>query len=312
MILSVSRRTDIPAFYSEWFMNRLREGYVLVRNPFNVNLISEVKISSDNVDCIVFWTKNSKPLHKYLNEIDGLGYKYYFQYTITPYHKNMEGNVANKTEIIKSFQYLSEKIGKEKVILRYDPVILSNKYNIDYHKIAFVKICNILAPYTEKVVFSFLDGYKKIAKNMKDLNIKEITTEEMNILAKYFSEVANEYGLKIESCAEDIDLEKYNISHGKCIDDNLIERIIGHKIKAGKDNQRLACGCVKSIDIGEYNTCLHNCLYCYANTNKDNAFQNYKKHNKNSPILIGEIDNLKDKIVERSLKDTKSLKDTGS
>lgn len=308
MILSVSRRTDIPAFYAEWFMERLRQKYVLVRNPFNTHSISRIPLTPENVDTIVFWTKNSKPIHRYLDEIDELGYKYYFQYTITPYKNDLEEKVQDKKEIVEIFKKLSEKIGSEKVILRYDPVILSDNYTIDFHKKAFARLCDLLAPYTEKIIFSFLDDYKKISKNIKQLNIKEISEEEMYIMAEYFADTAKNYNLKIESCAEQIDLGRFGINHGKCIDDELIEKITGYKISAGKDNQRNACGCIKCIDIGEYNTCMHKCLYCYANINKDAAFKNYKLHDKKSPLLIGHVDEIKDKITDRNIKDTKSYK----
>ena len=308
MILSVSRRTDIPAFYAEWFMERLRDKYVLVRNPFNAHSISRIPLSPENIDIIVFWTKNSKPIHKYLDEIDELGYKYYFQYTITPYRNDLEEKVQDKKEIVETFKNLSEKIGSEKVILRYDPVILSDNYTIDFHKKAFARLCDLLAPYTKKIVFSFLDDYKKISKNIKQLNIKEISAEEMCIMAEYFAETAKKYNLKIESCAEQIDLERFGINNGKCIDNELIEKITGYKLSVGRDNQRNACGCIKCIDIGEYNTCMHKCLYCYANINKDAAFKNYKLHDKKSPLLIGYVDEIKDKITDRNIKDTKSYK----
>ncbi len=308
MILSVSRRTDIPAFYAEWFMERLRQKYVLVRNPFNAHSISRIPLSPENVDTVVFWTKNSKPMHKYLDEIDNLGYKYYFQYTITPYKKDLEEEVQDKKEIVETFQTLSKKIGSEKVILRYDPVILSDNYTIDLHKKAFARLCDLLAPYTKKIVFSFLDDYKKISKNIKQLNIKEISAEEMCIMAEYFADTAKKYNLKIESCAEQIDLERFGINHGKCIDNELIEKITGYKLSVGRDNQRNACGCIKCIDIGEYNTCMHKCLYCYANINKDAAFKNYKLHDTKSPLLIGHVDEIKDKITDRNIKDTKSYK----
>lgn len=308
MILSVSRRTDIPQFYAEWFMERLRQKYVLVRNPFNAHNISRIPLSPENVDAIVFWTKNSKPIHRYLDEIDELGYKYYFQYTITPYKKDLEEEVQDKKEIVETFKNLSEKIGSEKVILRYDPVILSDNYTIDFHKKAFARLCDLLAPYTKKIVFSFLDDYKKISKNIKQLNIKEISAEEMYIMAEYFADTAKKYNLQIESCAEQIDLERFGINHGKCIDNELIEKITGYKLSVGRDNQRNACGCIKCIDIGEYNTCMHKCLYCYANINKDAAFKNNKLHDTKSPLLIGYVDEIKDKITDRNIKDTKSYK----
>ena len=308
MILSVSRRTDIPAFYAEWFMNRLKAGFVYVRNPFNIYQVSEVPLTPDNVDAIVFWTKNSKPLHQYLSEIDNMGYKYYFQFTITPYGKEIEENIEKKEKIVETFKNLSEKTGKEKVILRYDPVILNDKYTIDFHIKSFDRLCSILSSYTEKVVISFLDDYKKISKNIKCQNIKEITEDEMNIIAENFSDIAGRYNLILESCAEEINLKKYNINHGKCIDDELIGKITNSVLDVSKDGQRTACGCVKCIDIGEYNTCLHKCLYCYANIDKESAFENYRRHDKYSPVLIGSIDRIKDKITKRNQKDTKSLK----
>lgn len=308
MILSVSRRTDIPAFYAEWFMERLRQKYVLVRNPFNAHNISRIPLSPKNVDAIIFWTKNSKPIHKYLDEIDNLGYKYYFQYTITSFKKDMEENLPDKKDIIKSFQTLSEKIGSEKVILRYDPVIITSSYSIDYHIKAFEKLCSHLKGYTNKVIISFIDYYNNTYKNIKSHNVYNISDNDMYIIAENFSYIAKDNGLIIESCAEQIDLERFGINHGKCIDDELIEKITGYKISAAKDNQRNACGCIKCIDIGEYNTCMHKCLYCYANINKDTAFKNYKLHDKNSPLLIGQIDEIKDKITDRNIKDTKSYK----
>lgn len=312
MILSVSRRTDIPAFYAEWFMERLRQKYVLVRNPFNAHNISRIPLSPENVDTIVFWTKNSKPIHKYLDEIDNLGYKYYFQYTITSFKKDMEENLPDKKDIIKSFQTLSEKIGSEKVILRYDPVIITSSYSIDYHIKAFEKLCSHLKGYTHKVIISFIDYYNNTYKNIKSHNVYNISDNDMYIIAENFSSIAKDNGLIIESCAEQIDLERFGINHGKCIDDELIEKITGYKISAGKDNQRNACGCIKCIDIGEYNTCMHKCLYCYANINKDTAFKNYKLHDKNSPLLIGHVDEIKDKITDRNIKDTKSYKQNNS
>lgn len=308
MILSVSRRTDIPAFYAEWFMERLRQKFVLVRNPFNIHNISRIPLSPENVDAIVFWTKNSKPIHRYLDEIDELGYKYYFQYTITPYRNDLEEKVQDKKEIVETFKNLSEKIGSEKVILRYDPVIITSSYSIDYHIKAFEKLCSHLKGYTHKVIISFIDYYNNTYKNIKSHNVYNISDNDMYIIAENFSSIANDNDLIIESCAEQIDLERFGINHGKCIDNELIEKITGYKLSVGRDNQRNACGCIKCIDIGEYNTCMHKCLYCYANINKEAAFKNYKLHDKKSPLLIGYVDEIKDKITDRNIKDTKSLK----
>ena len=299
MILSVSRRTDIPAFYSEWFINRIKEGFVYVRNPFNVNQISKVNIKPDVVDCIVFWTKNPKPLMGHLKELDERGYKYYFQFTINPYGSDLEKNIGNKEKIIKTFKELSEKIGPEKVIWRYDPIIITTKYSQDYHFKQFAMLSEMLKSFTRKVVISYFDDYRKVKKNMKGLDVKDFSEQDMYDIAKQFSIIAKKHDLVIETCAEAIDLSSLGINHGKCIDGDLIEKIIGYDIqyKDKRDNNRENCGCMKCIDIGQYDTCVHNCIYCYANINKDIAIRNKANHNPQSPILFGTYDqgNVKDR-----------------
>ena len=306
MILSVSRRTDIPAFYSEWFMNRIKDGYVYVRNPFNYNQISKIDIKPDKVDCIVFWTKNPKPLINRLKELDDKGYKYYFQYTITPYNEDLEVNVINKKDIINTFIELSVRIGKEKVILRYDPIIITDKYNEEFHLKAFNMLCSKIYNSTEKIVFSFLDYYKKVSRNMKNIPLKEFSDIEMKNISLKLAQIANQYGLALETCAEKIDLEDIGIKHSKCIDGALIQKIIGCEIvNIDKlDGNREYCRCMKSIDIGQYDTCIHGCLYCYANVNKNRAYSNFTFHNPSSPILLGDFD---EGIVSER-KDVKSFK----
>lgn len=313
MILSVSRRTDIPAFYSEWFINRLREGFAYVRNPMNAHQISKIPLSPENVDCIVFWTKDPQNLIKYLPEIDNMGYKYYFQFTITPYTPEIEINTKNKKQIIETFKQLSEKIGKNKVILRYDPIFLTSagKYSIEFHKRAFKKLIETLFPYTNRVVISFLDGYRKVENNMKGFDLKEITKEEMLEIAQSFSSIAKKYSLQLETCAEEIPLEQFGIKHSQCIDGDLIEKIIGYTIKNKniRDDNRLYCGCMKCIDIGQYDTCIHNCSYCYANINKNKAVVAHKNHNPASPILIGDF---KEEDVKEREKGIESFKNNQS
>lgn len=306
MIVSVSRRTDIPAFYSEWFINRIKEGFVYVKNPMNPKQISKVKLTPDTVDCFVFWTKNAKPMLKYLDELKD--FKYYFQFTITGYNADVEKRITNKREIIETFKELSNKIGKNKVILRYDPIFINNKYTIDYHVKVFDKLCSLLDGYTNRCVISFIDLYKKTEINTKHLNITDMTIDDMNLLAEKFSKIANEHNIKIETCSEKYDLTSYGIEHGKCIDDKIISDIIGYEVIANKDeNQRETCGCIKSIDIGQYNTCIHNCLYCYANFNDKQVKNNLKLYDKKSPLLIGNIDE-GDKITDRKMKSIKGNK----
>ena len=306
MIVSVSRRTDIPAFYSEWFFNRLKEGFVYVVNPMNLKQVSKINLNPETVDCFVFWTKNAGPMLDRLNELRD--YKYYFQYTITPYGKDVEEGIFNKKEIINSFKKLSETIGKERVILRYDPILLNSKYTIDYHCKAFERLCKILHNYTYKCVISFIDLYKKTERNTRGLNLIDMTTDNIKEISKKLSIIAYKYGIVLETCSEGYDLREFGIKKGKCIDDELISKITGYELNVKKDNtQRDGCGCVKSVDIGQYNTCRHHCLYCYANFNYGQVEENFKLHNAKKPLLVGEI--RKDaKITIRDMKSVKSIK----
>ena len=306
MILSVSRRTDIPALYTEWFMERIKQGYVYVKNPFNAKQISKINITPEVVDCIVFWTRNPEPIIEHLKSLDELGYKYYFQFTITPYNNDLEKNNPNKKEAIKTFITLSEKIGKEKVILRYDPILITERYSFEFHNKAFKALIEKLHGYTEKVIISFLDDYRKVSRNMKGFNLQELDNEGMRSMTQSLVRIANKYQLPIETCAEAIDLEEIGVNHAKCIDGELIERISGYTIinKDKLDANREYCGCMKCIDIGQYDSCIHDCLYCYANVNKEKARLNYKNHDPKSPLLIGEYD----ESIVKERQDVKTFK----
>ena len=300
MILSVSRRTDIPNYYSEWFFNRLKEGFLYVRNPMNFHQISEIKISPDVVDCIVFWTKNPLPMMERLDELEA--YNYYFQFTLTGYGNDVERNLPNKkTSVIPIFQELSNRIGKEKVVWRYDPIFFSNRYNAKYHLKAFRSIAEALSGYTEKCVICFLDIYPKNKKNMDNLLSYDLSDSELRGFAKELSNIAKENHIKIGSCAEKIDLDEYGIIHNSCIDKELIEKIIGCKLKINKDkNQRIECGCVESVEVGTYNTCKNGCVYCYANYSAKSVESNFQKYDPLSPLLCGHIEK-DDKISTRKV-----------
>lgn len=304
MIISISRRTDIPAFYSEWLLNRLKEGFVLVRNPMNYHQVSKVRLTPDVVDCIVFWTKDPRKILPRLDLLDD--YKFYFQVTITPYDKSIEKNVTAKKEIIQAFKELSMKLGKNRVIWRYDPILLTEKIDINYHEKHFEILAQKLSKYTDKCIYSFIDLYTKTKRNMRDISIDEINLNDMLLISDKFSKIAKRYDFKLETCSEEIDLAKAGINHGKCIDDALISSIVGQKLIIEKDkNQRDSCGCVKSIDIGAYNTCKHNCLYCYANFSEKSMKTNILKYDPTSPMLIGNLvpeDVIKDRDMESYLK----------
>ncbi|GMO29242.1 MAG: DUF1848 domain-containing protein [Termitinemataceae bacterium] len=290
MILSASRRTDIPAYYSDWFCNRLQEKYVLVRNPMNAHQVSGISLDPNVVDCIVFWSKNPRPMLDKLHKLNG--YPFYFQFTINSYTTDIETGLPPKREIIETFKTLSAKIGAHRVIWRYDPILLNEKYTIAYHAENFGKIARALKGYTEKVTISFIDFYSKISKNIETFHIAQIDNNEKHAIAKSLSDIAHENGFEMDTCAEDIDLSSYNITHARCIDERLIKRIIGGSLKVEKDKtQRLICGCVASVDIGSYNSCANGCLYCYANFSHETVKNNMPKHNPLSPLLIGDIAN---------------------
>ena len=290
MIVSVSRRTDIPAFYSKWFYKRIEEGFVYVINPFNRKQVSKIELNSETVDCFVFWTKDPEPMLENLSTLNEKGFKYYFQFTLTSYAKDVENGTRKKTQIINTFMKLSKRIGKEKVIWRYDPILLNENYTKEYHYKWFEEFCIRLEGYTEKCVISFLDLYDKTKRNTQDLNLKEISQEDIYEICERLASIARKYNITVETCSEDINLEKYGIIRGKCIDDKLISKILSKDIAVKKDDtQREECGCVKSIDIGAYNTCKHFCSYCYANFNYEMVRENCENYDENSPILIGNL-----------------------
>lgn len=301
MIISASRRTDIPSFYSDWMFNRLKEGYVCVRNPMNIHQISQISLSPDVVDGIVFWTKNPTPMLERIHELDK--YTYYFQFTLNSYGKDVEKNVPSKNDvIIPTFKKLSSIIGKERIVWRYDPILINEHYTIEYHKKYFKKLCESLSNYTQKCTVSFIDLYKNTERNIQPLNIHIPSNDEVINLMDFFSTVAKDNGIYIDTCAEEYDLSSLNIKHACCIDKQRLERIGNYQLKIGKDkNQRGVCGCIESIDIGMYNTCENGCMYCYANFNREMARKNHEKHNPLSPLISGKIED-DDKVNIRNVK----------
>ena len=289
MIISASRRTDISTYYSEWFFNRLREGYVLVRNPMNARQISRISLSPEAVDGIVFWTKNPVPMLSRLGELEP--YPYYFQFTLTAYGRDVEPNLPGKNGVlIPAFQELSRMAGRERVVWRYDPIFLSDRYTVEYHCRYFRVLAAKLGEYTEKCTVSFLDFYRSTARNMRSLRIREMTAAQQREMMERFSEIAGEYGLYIDTCSEAISLEDLGISHASCVDRERLERIGGYRLKAGRDrNQRKECGCAASVDIGAYDTCGNGCLYCYATDSPPRAAERVRAHRPDSPILFGTV-----------------------
>ena len=289
MIISCSRRSDIPAFYSDWFFNRIREGYVRVRNPMNPKQVRRISLAPADVDCLVFWTKDPAPMLRRLQLLKD--FTFYFQFTLTPYDKSIEPHLPPKTGIVDTFLKLSEKIGHKKMIWRYDPILLSEGISIDYHTDHFGNMARQLSGHTEKCVISFIDMYRHINSRMAGLSVRTPNESEMRTLAQNIGRIARGFGIKVETCAEKINRDDSGIEHGKCIDDRLISRLNGTTLNIGKDKyQRELCGCVASVDIGEYDTCGHGCRYCYANVTQKKIETNQSQHDNQSPLLVGGID----------------------
>ena len=291
MILMVSGRTDIVAFYSDWFMNRLNEGYIDVRNPFNQKLVS--RINMDDVDLIFFCTKNPIPI---LEKIDKIKKPVYFHITLTGYNKDIEPNVPDKKEIIEAIKILSNKIGKDNIAIRYDPILLNEKYTVDYHIKAFEKICTLLEGHISKILTSFIDDYKNVRNNMTSLRYRDFTEDDYERIGLNFSRIAEEHGLYVHTCFEERDLTEYGFVKDDCLSKELAYKLTGKKFPKWKARKGGKCNCVEMVDIGVYNTCSHFCKYCYANYDEKKVQENKLKHNPNSSLLIGELK--KDDIIK--------------
>ena len=295
MIISASRRTDIPAFYAQWFINRVRAGHCTVPNPFNRKQVSHISLCPEDVTIIVFWTRNPQPLVPYLKELDQLGHRYYFQYTVMDNPRLIDTMAPSLSSSLNMFKKLSDLIGPERVIWRYDPVIISNITGIEFHTDTYKNIAETLKNYTKRSVISLLDIYPKLKKRLKALKDNGVEIVDCNNKSdKRFDElmytlagVAEQNKMEIVSCAEEPDLKKYNIPPGKCIDNDYIERVFGINVTHKKDPaQRKACGCVVSRDIGVYNTCLSGCQYCYATSSFEKAKALYENHNPESTSMV--------------------------
>lgn len=305
MIISASRRTDIPAYYSEWLFKRLQEGFCITVNPINPTLFYKIPLNKEIVDAIVFWSKNPYPMLKKLHLLSD--YQYYFQYTITPYADDIEKNLPRKKYLVDTFIKLSKLIGKNRVIWRYDPILLSPKYSIQYHLQYFNTLCGNLAPYTTKVIVSFLTIYRKNKSRCEDLQLVPPTPQEKDRLLAALAETAYPHGLRFEICSQDFPQNsRYPIYNARCIDLNLINELTGKNFIIEKDpSQRDLCGCVKSCDIGMYNSCYNGCVYCYAAYKNNRLEENKTKHNPESPMLIGELpENVQ--IIDRSFESRNS------
>ena len=319
MIIQTGMRTDIPAFYSDWFMERLKAGYVKWFNPFNGQ---PLYVGFNKMRCIVFWSKNPAPMIPHLDELDKICPNYYFQFTLNDYDaERIEPNVPSVANRVETFKRLSERIGRDRVIWRFDPLILTDKLAVKDILEKVERLGDKLAAYTSRLVFSFIDikSYAKVGKNLERGGIaaREFSSDEMCEVAQRIGELVKGWGIMAGTCGEIADLDRYGIEHSRCVDDRLMVKCFAHDAELMEfirwDNsvgrarrarreqllpnfefdslddegrharlkdpgQRLACGCIMSKDIGEYNTCPHLCHYCYANTNNAAAMENWKRH----------------------------------
>ncbi len=295
MILNISGRTDIVAFYTPWFMNRYKAGFLDVRNPFNVHLVSRIYFK--NVDALLFCTKNPLPIIKYLPEINK---PIIFQITLTPYQKDIEPYVPDKKEIIKAIKEISQIIGKDKVYIRYDPIFISPKYNLGYHEKAFAKMCKLLNGYTSTIIVSFLDIYKNVLKNKHILNYQPLTENDLKTLGLSFSKSARLNNMSVQTCFEDRNLVEYGFKKGECLSSEMALKLTGKTYKRWTARPEKKCHCVQMVDIGFYNSCNHLCKYCYANYDETQVKNNFLNHDPNSSLLIGHLK--ADDIIKERIK----------
>lgn len=295
MVISASRRTDIPAFYARWFIHRIEAGYCTVPNPFNRNQVSRISLKPDDVDAIAFWTRHPRPLFPSLVRLKELGYLFYFMVSVLGYPREYEPRGPDLGQSLEDFQELSVKIGPDRVIWRYDPVILSPATDRCYHRDRFQEIAESLQGATQRVVVSLLDFYRKNQKRMFFLNdeyrplLPGIETKaQTDALMSDLGSIASSAGMEIQSCAEEVDHEHLGIRSGKCIDNRLLNDLFDINVPSQKDSgQRLLCGCIPSRDIGMYNSCSFGCRYCYATGRPEVIRRNFRAHNPESPSLLG-------------------------
>lgn len=283
MILNVSGRCDIVAFYTDWFLKRMEEGYVDVRNPFYPKQVS--RIYFEDVDGIVFCTKNPIPI---VNRLEKIKKPMLFHVTLTPYKKDIEPNVPDKEKVIEAIKKISKIIGSENIYIRYDPILFNDNYPLSYHIKAFEKVCSLLDGYVKHIIISFVDDYKNVRNNGKELSLQDFTKEDYEEIGKNFSKSAKNHNMTVQTCFEKENLVEYGFLKRDCVDGNLAFRLTG-KTEFKKWKAR-GCNCIEMVDIGVYNCCPHFCKYCYANYDEKKVRDNIKMHDKNSSLLIGKLE----------------------
>jgi hypothetical protein len=285
MIINSGMRTDIPAYFGEWFYNRIEEGYVLTRNPYYPQQVTRYRLDPEVVDCLCFCTKNPAPMLARLAEL--AAFRQFWFVTITPYGREIEPHVPDVAEVIASFRQLSEKVGIASVSWRYDPIFLTEKYDLDFHIRSFRDMAQKLRGAVDSCVISFIDLYAKTRRNFPEA--KAVTRQEREVIGREFAAIGRENGIVIRSCCEGTDLAKFGVDVSGCMTQAVIERAVGMTLAVPKQvkSPREACSCLMGHDIGMYNTCAHGCVYCYANYDQGTVQRNFALHDPESPFLIG-------------------------
>ncbi|MDL2279280.1 DUF1848 domain-containing protein [Desulfovibrio sp. OttesenSCG-928-G11] len=295
MIISASRRTDIPAFYSNWLLRRLEEGRVLVPNPWNARQIASVNLDPNNVDCLVFWTKNPEPMLDKLDRLDELGYRYYFSFTLTAYGRDIEKRLPPKAALLDCFRRLADRLGPARVDWRFDPIMVQGRYSIQWHLDRFGELCAALSGHTTRCIINFIKSYRHIASRVTLMD-----DEAIRATAHALAPVAAAHGIPLYNCTEKWDLRDQGIGFAACIDRGKIEALTGWPLAGKKDpGQPAICNCLESIDIGVYGSCPHGCLYCYATHSEEAARRSFLAHDPDSPMLKGRPTGL-EKISDRT------------
>ena len=306
MIISASRRTDIPAFYSDWLLNRLREGYALVRNPFNHRQVSRVSLDPQVVDCLVFWTRNPAPLLPRLEEIDRMGHRFLFQFTLTAYDRSLEPHVPAKAERLAVFRRLAEHVGPERVLWRFDPIVFTRTQGPEEVLREFTNLAGQFHSCTRQCTVSFLSLYEKCRRNLQGAEL--LCPDEYNkvLFARQLAAIAAQHGISLKACCDSFLHTRCGIEAARCIDDRLLAEILGQPVVITKDKgQRPGCSCAVSVDIGAYNTCPHGCRYCYANVSERVVAANRAAHDPRSPLLSGVLAG-QETITERKMTSCRS------
>lgn len=287
MILNTGARTDTVQYFSKWLLKRFEEGFVYTRNPLFPNHVTRYELSPDKIDAVLFCSKNYAPILPRLSEITDR-YRTYFYYTITAYGRDIEPRVPSIEESIETLIALSQKVGKGRVAWRYDPILLTERYTVETHLATYAAMAKKLAPYIDRCIFSFVELYQKLKSNMPELS--PLSEEDKERLAEGLGKIAEEEGIYLQTCGTNGDYSRYGIHASGCATLEILGRANNCRFRERKHRgQREGCHCIESRDIGAYDTCPNGCKYCYANKSPEKALDNYRRHDPDSPLLLGSL-----------------------